>query len=286
MVERSGLREDTGQVREGRRGPFPIFGTLCAKRGLGRICRKHNKSTILHLERRTERPRHPNEAKIPRTFVIRLVLGVAFPNTLLHAYASAGTGGCRAPLRYGRGSGGRTATLVVEADVRRMSPDTIAVGVVTIVGTIGGALVGLFGERFVRRLGWVRCSVDQWYVQQGAAHPDGGGTAEERRLRVTFLNRKDLPVTVWDMRVEFCKRGVPTPRGARPHVVSVDESGNTKAFDPVALPPHIPVPLGLSVIPDRTDKLRELEKADTAEFVATLVGARDKRKKLHLPWRQ
>jgi hypothetical protein len=36
---------------------------------------------------------------------------------------------------------------------------------------------------------------------------------------------------------------------------------------------------------ERDDKLRELEEADRAVFVATLVGARDKRKELHPPWR-
>jgi hypothetical protein len=42
-----------------------------------------------------------------------------------------------------------------------VSPGTIAVGVFTIVGTIAGALVGLFGERIVRRLGYVRCVVKE-----------------------------------------------------------------------------------------------------------------------------
>jgi hypothetical protein len=51
-----GLREDAGQVRGGEKDPFPIFGTLCVKRGLVRISRKDNKSIILHLERCTQRP--------------------------------------------------------------------------------------------------------------------------------------------------------------------------------------------------------------------------------------
>ena len=65
ILERSGLREDTGQVRGGGEGPFPISGTLCAKRGLVRISRKDNKSIIIYLEGRAKRASHPNEARLP-----------------------------------------------------------------------------------------------------------------------------------------------------------------------------------------------------------------------------
>jgi hypothetical protein len=99
MLEWPGLREDAGQVRGDEKDPFPILGTLCAKRKLVRISRKESKSTILHLERRTKGPRHPNEARIPRPFVIQLVVCVAFPNTLLYPHGSAGTGEGRAPVR-------------------------------------------------------------------------------------------------------------------------------------------------------------------------------------------
>jgi hypothetical protein len=40
----------------GEKDPFPILGTLYAKRGLFRISRKDNKSIILHLERPTKGP--------------------------------------------------------------------------------------------------------------------------------------------------------------------------------------------------------------------------------------
>jgi hypothetical protein len=61
MLERPGLREDTGQVRGDEKDPFPILETLCAKERLVRISRKDNKSTILYLERRTKRPGHPKD---------------------------------------------------------------------------------------------------------------------------------------------------------------------------------------------------------------------------------
>ena len=78
-----------------------------------------------------------------------------------------------------------------------------------IAGAIGGVLgivgvvVGLFAERLLQRIGAVRCVIedDDWYVARGRS----GGFVDERRLRAAFLNRKELPVTLWDVRVEFSK---------------------------------------------------------------------------------
>jgi hypothetical protein len=38
------------------------------------------------------------------------------------------------------------------------------------------------------------------------------------------------------------------------------------------------------VIPGRDDIIRELGTMDRTEFVATLIGAKDKRKELNPPW--
>ena len=112
MLERSGLREDTGQVRGGEKDPFPILVTLCAKPGLVRISRKDNKSIILHLERRTKGPGHPEDTPT-ELLTIQLVACVAFPNTQLYPHGSAATGEGRALVRYRRGSQARTAPPVV-----------------------------------------------------------------------------------------------------------------------------------------------------------------------------
>jgi hypothetical protein len=180
-----------------------------------------------------------------------------------------------------------------------MSPDVIAAGVFGIAGAVVGAVVGLFGERWVRRWGDVRCVMkdDDWYVPDGA-YPPGSGIPRERRLRVTFLNGKELPATVLGLRVEFYKGGELLEEWARPRVQLVEEGGNTSEISelrPVSLPPHIPVPLEIRVIslgPHDTDeqntaRLRALEEADRAKFVATLIGAPDEPKELELypPWR-
>jgi hypothetical protein len=64
MLERPGLREDTGQVRGEGKDPFPILGSLYAKRRLVRISRKDSKSAVLRPERVHAKARTPR--RIPR----------------------------------------------------------------------------------------------------------------------------------------------------------------------------------------------------------------------------
>jgi hypothetical protein len=79
---------------------------------------------------------------------------------------------------------------VVAEGVRRVSPDTIAVGIFTIVGTLLGVALGLFGERWLRRWGDVRCNIDSWSAWTS------GGEIEQREVEITFLNEKDLNAVV------------------------------------------------------------------------------------------
>jgi hypothetical protein len=146
-----------------------------------------------------------------------------------------------------------------------MSPDTIAVGVFSLLGV----LVGLFGERLVRRIGNVRCKKDSWKLQAG------NGIAEERYLQVTFVNRKEVPVTVMEMQVLFYKGGVPLEEWVRPGLAFVDARGQRSPAGPVTLLPNIAFPLTISVTAGvtagRDDIREELAKADRAEFVARIV---------------
>jgi hypothetical protein len=136
---------------------------------------------------------------------------------------------------------------------------------------------------------------DDWYVPEGA-YPRSD-IPSERRLRVTFRNGKELPVTVWDVRVEFCKGGRPFEEWAewaRPRVQLVEESGNRSEFRHEILPPYIPVSLEIRVSPldahdtdqEEASKLREMAEADRAVFVATLSDApHERREDLKPPWR-
>jgi hypothetical protein len=160
-----------------------------------------------------------------------------------------------------------------------MSPDVVATGVFTLLGV----LVGLLGEPLTRRLGRVRCTIDSW--KRSAGTPEEPVT---RMLQVTFLNGKELPVVVREMRVEFYKGGKPVPEWARPHLEFVDETSvqPRRPLGPVNLPSREAVPLTISVSAggDRDDAWKELAKVDRAVFTAKLVGAGDKRRELSPPW--
>jgi hypothetical protein len=131
-----------------------------------------------------------------------------------------------------------------------------------------------------------------WYAPEDA-YALLSDTPRYRRLRVKFLNHKDLPVTVWGLRVEFYKGDKLLEEWARPHVHLVDESGSISELRQVPLPPYITVPLELLVISlgahdtdeQQAAKLQELKEADRAVFVATFIGAKEERRELHPPWR-
>lgn len=167
----------------------------------------------------------------------------------------------------------------------------IAGGVVGGIFTLLGVVTGLFGERWVRSRGEVRCEID-WSTGLGAATPEGGTQVWDRLLELTFLNRKDVPVTVWAMEVVFYKDDKPLSEGEGPHVSFINEQDQTSPMGTVNLPSHEPVTRKLVVelgtpaefgrrvrSPD-PDKLRVVQKAERVEFVARMVGARDIRENL------
>jgi len=121
--------------------------------------------------------------------------------------------------------------------------------------SVGAALVGVFGalsgvvlERRVRHWGEVRCVIgdEGWSVARSASRPDGS-IVEERHLKVLFMNAKDLPVSVLDMRVVFYKENKPIEEWAWPDVKFVDEYGEKSPTSLVSLPPHAPVRRMISV---------------------------------------
>jgi hypothetical protein len=178
----------------------------------------------------------------------------------------------------------------VEEGVRRVS-EQIVTGIFTLLGVV----VGLFGERWVRRLGRVRYWTD-WQVQRGEFRAEVGTVALERQLKVTFLNRKDVGVTVQDMRVEFYNReGQLLGEEERPYLYFIDpESNEWSAPGPVDLPPGrtvqqtISLTLGEvqsgSVTNPEPARQKAVEGAAWAVFVARIVGAWNKRRKLSPPW--
>jgi hypothetical protein len=161
--------------------------------------------------------------------------------------------------------------VVVETGSRGMSPDVIAVGVFSIVGAVAGAVAGLLGERWRRSWGKVRCEIVDWRVSEG---PSTDPT--ERELEVRFVNEKELQVIVLDMRVAFYTGNKPLEERARPALMF--GSGNNKtALSPVNVPGRSAVTRTFTVIAGLAEIQQELAATNRAEFVATLVGARDMR---------
>ncbi len=109
------------------------------------------------------------------------------------------------------------------------------------------------------------------------------------------MNRKDVDVTVRDMTVEFYKGGQLLSEEERPYLYFIDpESNDWSAPGPLDLPPGRTVPRTISltlgevqsgsVTKPEPARLQAVETVDRAVFVARIVGARDKRKKLSPPW--
>jgi len=130
----------------------------------------------------------------------------------------------------------------------------------------------------------VQCD-KSWYVQL---------TDHERRLKVWFLNQKELPVTVRDMRVVYYKGAQPLKEEEHPHVQFVNENGEWRSLSSVHLPSREPVEQIISVTlgavlsgsPSSPDpvKKRAVKEANEAVFEAKILGARDRKKKLTPTW--
>jgi hypothetical protein len=104
----------------------------------------------------------------------------------------------------------------VAKDVRGVSPDTIAVGVFSIAGTLLGVVAGLFGERYVRRIGDLRCKVagvelvaenggDPVSLSLDAIVPEIVDAASfiTCKFNVKLFNEKDVPTGLRDLMVIF-----------------------------------------------------------------------------------
>jgi hypothetical protein len=183
---------------------------------------------------------------------------------------------------------------VIEALFQGLSPEAQAAVIGGIAGgavgglvggffTLVGVVVGLFGEPMVRRVGKVRCEIGSWRRNTGNSEAPW-----ERLLEVTFFNGKELPVVVWKMQVEFYKGGKHLEDWIHPNLQVVDENGQRSTLAPVNLPSREAVPktIGVNVgSGDISQRLAEaLAEADEAVFVASIVGAADKRVRLSPPW--
>ena len=113
----------------------------------------------------------------------------------------------------------------------------------------------------------------------------GGVNAQERRLQVTFLNRKELPVTVGHMQVAFYKGAGPS-RGGHGRTWS---SWTISTVEAHCIGPGGPPAGRVRRVHDSPDprsrrQAGAMEGVDRAEFVANIVGVRAVLKVLPGPW--
>lgn len=94
-------------------------------------------------------------------------------------------------------------------------------------------------------------------------------------MEATFLNHKDVPVTVWEMRVMFYKGGEEFVPEERPNLAYTGSRSRRGAFELMTLPPRIPAKRTIFVtLPlNMPDIMRTFEEADRIEFVAVIEGA-------------
>jgi hypothetical protein len=150
--------------------------------------------------------------------------------------------------------------------------------VVTGIFTLLGVALGLFGERWVRRRGDVRCSIDSWQNVTDTGIPN-----EERKVEATFLNEKDVNAVVWNIQVVFHKEGQDP---FCPTLTFSDGPSRGQVVGVLNLPPWVAVTRRMKVSLYYPDDLQKAKEADRAEFVATIAGVGKKREELRPPWHQ
>jgi len=174
---------------------------------------------------------------------------------------------------------------VVETGVRVLT-DQIVTGIVVAVVTVP---LTLLAQRLARKLGKVNCELS-WKPTMGEGSVDspGGVRFRERQLAVTFTNRKDVPVNVREMRVDFYKGGKPLDAQERPHLeFAGSRGGRQQMFERATLHPRMPESRTVIVSPGHDEAVRQraVEEADRIEFVAVIEEAKDIRTRLD-PWNE
>jgi hypothetical protein len=161
-----------------------------------------------------------------------------------------------------------------------VSPDTIAVGVFTIGGTLLGVALGLFGERWMRTWGKVRCAMEPmelWVLGEGepftlhrlpippdllpdpeaVRERDAWGEDEAVRYFVNarFFNEKETKTSLWNVVIAFDV----TP----PLELTMEDRSTGRPLEAVDLPSKESVELSLidSLSLEDARKLTECDRA-------------------------
>ena len=157
-----------------------------------------------------------------------------------------------------------------------MSPETLAAVIGGVAGgVVGGVLgivgvaVGLFGERYIRERGKVRCEIDAW---TGADNPSFGAP-EVRHFEVNLYNEKDVALALWDIHVEF------VPEDGEPERVGLELTSTGERVSMLNLPSHVAISEGMRVTA-RGATLHRIQHARKLRFVGIIPGGKEFSKEL------
>lgn len=161
-------------------------------------------------------------------------------------------------------SGGRTVPAMAAQGVRRISRDTIAAGVIGVMGALIGVAFGQWLEDWRRRRGELHREVRAW--SGGAA----GTISESRVFELRFFNESDVNISLWDAEVECYREDemigsmIPQPPGHRGEEVG-----------PLDLESRKSVYVAMEIEAEG-QMLEALKRSDRMEFVATKIPGGDK----------
>jgi hypothetical protein len=150
---------------------------------------------------------------------------------------------------------------------RGMSPDTIALAVLGVVGTLGGVWWGQLLEDERRRRGEVRREVRAWADET----TNTAGDTETRIFDMRFFNDREVNIALWDVKVEYYREGsrigtiVPRPGPSpQPPSWAPDE------VEPIDLESRKSVYVSLELLAEG-EELPLVKSADKLQFVATMM---------------
>ncbi len=147
----------------------------------------------------------------------------------------------------------------------------IVTGIFTLLGSLLGVIVGLFGERYIRQRGKVRC--DDIVAWTGEENPSPGAP-EVRHFEVSFYNEKDVALALWDIHMEV------VPEDGDPERVGIRFSGEAGEWVSVLnLPPRVAVSRGMQVTAGGAT-LEKIWHAGQLRFVGIIPGGEEFSKEL------
>lgn len=160
-----------------------------------------------------------------------------------------------------------------------MTTSQIVAGVLTLVGSLAGFVVGLVVEYRLRRRGEVVREVKAWIDGTTWDPSEQSIPSESRVFQMRFFNDKDINISLWDVRAE-CFREGKLVKAYRLSRGTGDNTVLTPWVTRIDLESRKSVFMSLNLYAS-AEELSLLKSADRLQFVATTIpGGKKMRKSL------